>query len=160
MKEITSVPAKAMLVQSSLLPTPPKDSVVLDNACGGGVVTSHLFGAISKTTDVRVVCGDFEKYMANSSTERIKKNRWNAEATVADAQVCLTSKFNLNTVIFQALPFSDNYFSHSLMNFGIQVIPDAALVVKGKDVFITPHIELYLIICLSPASSIPVENWA
>ncbi|KAJ7304611.1 hypothetical protein DFH08DRAFT_50388 [Mycena albidolilacea] len=53
--------------------------------------------------------------MANSSTERIKKNGWNAEATVADAQ---------------ALPFPDNYFSHNLMNFGIQVIPDATLVVK------------------------------
>ncbi|KAJ7812611.1 S-adenosyl-L-methionine-dependent methyltransferase [Mycena olivaceomarginata] len=64
MEEITGVPAKAMLVQSGLLPTPPKDAVVLDNASGGGVVTSHLFGAIGKATDVRVVCGNFEEYMA------------------------------------------------------------------------------------------------
>ncbi|KAJ7813849.1 S-adenosyl-L-methionine-dependent methyltransferase, partial [Mycena olivaceomarginata] len=96
MEEITGLPAKAMLVQSGLLPTPPKGAVVLDNTCGGGVVTSHLFGALGKTTDVRVVCGDFEEYMVNSSAERIKKNGW----------------------------------THNLMNFGIQVIPDAALVVK------------------------------
>jgi ubiquinone/menaquinone biosynthesis C-methylase UbiE len=142
MEEITGLPANAMLVQSGLLPTPPKGAVVLDNACGGGIVTSHLFGALGKTTDVRVVCGDFEEYMVNSSAERIKKNGWNGEAVVADAQVRICLLLNstwtylrivgLGTVIFQALPFPDNHFSHNLMNFGIQVIPDAALVVKGS----------------------------
>ncbi|KAJ7926159.1 S-adenosyl-L-methionine-dependent methyltransferase [Mycena leptocephala] len=115
MEEITGVPAKAMLVKSGLLPIAPKNAVVLDNACGGGVVASLLFNAIGNTSDVRVVCGDVEEYMVQSAAEKIKANGWSGEATLADAQ---------------ALPFSDNYFTHNLMNFGIQLIPDAALVVK------------------------------
>jgi ubiquinone/menaquinone biosynthesis C-methylase UbiE len=87
MEEITRVPAKAMLVQSGLLPSPPKGAVVLDNACGGGVVTAQLFDAIGKESDVRVVCGDLEDYMVKSAAERIKVNGWNAEATIVDAQV-------------------------------------------------------------------------
>ncbi|KAJ7688093.1 S-adenosyl-L-methionine-dependent methyltransferase [Mycena olivaceomarginata] len=106
MEETSGVLAKAMLVQSGLLPMPPK---------GGGSVTSHLFSALGKTTDVRVVCADLEESMMNSAAERIKKNRWNAEAILADAQ---------------ALPFPDNHFSHNLMNMGIQVIPDPGLVMK------------------------------
>ncbi|KAJ6535126.1 S-adenosyl-L-methionine-dependent methyltransferase [Mycena capillaripes] len=115
MEEITGVPAKAMLVQCGLLPTPPKNAMVLDNACGGGVVTSLLFNTIGKTSDVHVVCGDLENYMVESAAERIKQNGWDAEAVVADAQ---------------ALPFPDNHFTHNLMNFGIQVIPDGNLVAK------------------------------
>ncbi|KAJ6563644.1 S-adenosyl-L-methionine-dependent methyltransferase [Mycena vulgaris] len=115
MEEITGVPAKAMLVKSGLLPMPPKKALVLDNACGGGVVASLLFNALGKTSDVRVVCGDLEEYMVNSTAERIKANGWNAEATVVDAL---------------ANPFPDNHFTHNLMNFGIQVIPDNALAVK------------------------------
>ncbi|KAF8198845.1 S-adenosyl-L-methionine-dependent methyltransferase [Mycena galopus ATCC 62051] len=115
MEEITSVPAKAMLVQSGLLPTPPKDAKVLDNACGAGVVTSLLLSTIGKTNDIHVVCGDLEEYMVNTTAERIKTNGWNAEATLADAQ---------------ALPFPENHFTHNAMNFGIQLIPDPALAMK------------------------------
>ncbi|KAF8146335.1 hypothetical protein K438DRAFT_1781110 [Mycena galopus ATCC 62051] len=88
MEEITGVVAKAMLEQSGLLPTPPKNAQVLDNACGGGVVTSILFNVIGKNSDVHIVCGDLEEYVVNSTAEHIKANGWNAEATVADAQVC------------------------------------------------------------------------
>ncbi|KAF7364275.1 Methyltransf-25 domain-containing protein [Mycena sanguinolenta] len=115
MEEITGVPAKAMLVQSGLLPTPPPNAKVLDNACGGGLLASLLFNAVGKSTDATVVCGDLEEYMVNSAAERIKMNGWNAEATVADAQ---------------ALPFPDNHFSHNLMNFGMQLMPDPPLAVK------------------------------
>ncbi|KAJ7851973.1 S-adenosyl-L-methionine-dependent methyltransferase [Mycena leptocephala] len=121
MEEVTGVPAKAMLSQSGLLPTLPKNAVMLDNACGGGVLTSLLFDAIGKTSDIRVVCGDLEEYMVKSAAERIKVNGWNAEATVADAQAGEP---------MPALPFPDNHFTHNLMSFGIQVIPDNALVVK------------------------------
>ncbi|KAF8146053.1 hypothetical protein K438DRAFT_1781409 [Mycena galopus ATCC 62051] len=62
------------------------------------------------------MCGDLEEYMVNSTAEHIKTNGWNAEATVADAQ---------------ALPFPENHFSHNLMNFGIRVIPDQPLAMKG-----------------------------
>ncbi|KAJ6496328.1 S-adenosyl-L-methionine-dependent methyltransferase [Mycena sanguinolenta] len=115
MEELTGIPAKAMLVQSGLLPTPPLNAKVLDNACGGGVLTSILFNAVGKSTDVAVTCGDVKEYMVRSAAERIKANGWNAEATEADAQ---------------ALPFPENHFSHVLMNFGMQLIPDPALAAK------------------------------
>ncbi|KAJ7193848.1 hypothetical protein GGX14DRAFT_587882 [Mycena pura] len=47
MEEITGTPAHAMLVQAGLLPAPPAGALVLDNACGGGVVAAQLFGAIA-----------------------------------------------------------------------------------------------------------------
>ncbi|KAJ7649141.1 S-adenosyl-L-methionine-dependent methyltransferase [Mycena polygramma] len=115
MEEITGFFAKALLTQSGLLPTPPTEALVLDNACGAGVLASVLFNTVGKTSDVRVVCGDLEEGMIEMSTERIKTNGWNAEATVADAQ---------------ALPFPDNHFTHNLINFGIQNMPDTALVAK------------------------------
>ncbi|KAJ7698033.1 S-adenosyl-L-methionine-dependent methyltransferase [Mycena rosella] len=135
MEEITGVPAKAMLVQSGLLPTPPKDALVLDSACGGGVVTTVLFNVIGKTSDVRVVCGDLEEYMVTSAAERIKANGWNAEATVVDAQ---------------AVPFPDSHFTHNLMNFGMQVIPDNALVVKESFRVLQPGGKLGLTIWTEP----------
>ncbi|KAJ7739566.1 S-adenosyl-L-methionine-dependent methyltransferase [Mycena metata] len=115
MEEITGTPAKAMLAQSGLLPTPPSNAVILDNACGAAVLTSILFEAIGKTGDVRVVCADLDDNMVKNAAERIKSNGWNAEATVADAQ---------------ALSFPDNQFTHNLINFGIQHISDATLVAK------------------------------
>ncbi|KAJ6622962.1 S-adenosyl-L-methionine-dependent methyltransferase [Mycena sp. CBHHK59/15] len=112
MESITGIPAQAMLVNSGLLPTPPSDAIVLDNACGAGVVTSLFYKAVGNTANsVKVVCGDLEEQMVKSVAERIKANGWNAEAKVVDAQ---------------AVPFPDNFFTHNLMNFGIQVIPDGA----------------------------------
>ncbi|KAJ7021886.1 S-adenosyl-L-methionine-dependent methyltransferase [Mycena alexandri] len=116
MGAVMGVPAKAMLGQAGLLPTPPDNAVILDNACGAGLLTSILFKAIGNSGGVRVVCGDIEEHLIKSTVEMIKENGWNAEATIADAQ---------------ALPFPDNSFTHNLMNFGIQVIPDTDLVVKG-----------------------------
>ena len=90
MEEVTSVPAKAMLVQSGLLPNPPSNAVVFDNACGTGIVTSALFNAVGNDSGVKIVCGDLEKGMVETASKRIEANNWNAEAKVADARV-LTS---------------------------------------------------------------------
>ncbi|KAJ7193847.1 S-adenosyl-L-methionine-dependent methyltransferase [Mycena pura] len=120
MEEITGTPAHAMLVQAGLLPTPPVGARVLDNACGGGVVAARLFGAIGPgtTTDLHVVCGDLAEYMVKSAAERIEKHSWNAEAKVVDAQARE----------LECLP--DNHFTHTLMNFGIQFIPNNVLAVE------------------------------
>ncbi|KAJ7097156.1 S-adenosyl-L-methionine-dependent methyltransferase [Mycena belliarum] len=115
MEEYTSPPARAMLVQAGLLPSAPESALVLDNACGAAIVTSLLFEALGKTSGLRVVCGDLEEAMVKTAADRIAHNGWNAEARVADAQ---------------ALPFPDNHFTHNMMNFGIQMIPDIPLVLK------------------------------
>ncbi|KAF8198787.1 S-adenosyl-L-methionine-dependent methyltransferase [Mycena galopus ATCC 62051] len=116
MEEITSVPAMAMLSQSELLPTPPKNAKILNSACGRGIVAAVLLNTLGNlASDVRVVCGDRDEEMVKSAAERIKTNGWNAEATNADPQ---------------SLPFPDNHFSHNVMNFGIQSIPDPASAMK------------------------------
>ncbi|KAF7324014.1 Methyltransf-25 domain-containing protein [Mycena kentingensis (nom. inval.)] len=115
MEEITGIPARAMLAQTGLLPSPPAGALVLDNACGGGVVAQLLFNELAPGSDLKLVCGDLEEYMVESTKGRIAKNGWNAEALVVDAQ---------------AISFPDNHFTHAVMNFGIQVIPDQALAVK------------------------------
>ncbi|KAJ7079392.1 S-adenosyl-L-methionine-dependent methyltransferase [Mycena belliarum] len=115
MEECTTPPATAMLVQAGLLPSAPQGALVLDNACGTAVVASLLFEALGKTTDVRVVCADLEEGMVKLAAERIAHGGWNAEACVADAQ---------------ALPFPDSHFTHNMINFGIQLMPDNALVLK------------------------------
>ncbi|KAJ7079386.1 S-adenosyl-L-methionine-dependent methyltransferase [Mycena belliarum] len=115
MEEFTSPPARAMLVQAGLIPSAPEGALVLDNACGTAIVASLLFEALGKTSDVRAVCGDLEEVMVKLAAERIAHNGWNAEARVADAQ---------------ALPFPDNHFTHNMMNFGIQLMPDNPLVLK------------------------------
>ncbi|KAJ7159297.1 S-adenosyl-L-methionine-dependent methyltransferase [Mycena crocata] len=149
MEEITGVPAKAMLVQTGLLPTPLKDAFVLDNACGGGVVASLFFNTAGKTSDVRFVCGDLEDYMVKSSAERIQANGWNAEATIVDAQ---------------ANPFPENHFTHNLMNFGIQVIPDNALALKESFRVLKPGGKLGMTSWTSPgwleSFKIAVPGWS
>ncbi|KAJ7277944.1 S-adenosyl-L-methionine-dependent methyltransferase [Mycena rebaudengoi] len=105
MEKLTAVPAKAMLLQCGLLPTLPADSVILDNACGAGVVAAVLFNAVGKDAGGRVVCTDIAEGLVENA----------AEAIVADAQ---------------NLPFPDAYFTHSMMNFGIQLIPNSELVLK------------------------------
>ena len=64
--------------------------VVLDNACGTGIVTLHLYGALSPAAkaNIEVVCGDFAPGMVKSVQERIEANGWTgATAKIVDAQV-------------------------------------------------------------------------
>ena len=67
-----------------------QDLVVLDNACGTGVLTSLLYEHIPAAAKPRlqVVCGDFASGMVESVKERIAQSGWtNATAKIMDAQV-------------------------------------------------------------------------
>ena len=71
--------------------------VILDNACGTGVVTLNLYETLSPAAkaNLHVVCGDFSPGMVKSVQERIEQNGWvGASAKVVDAQVCLTRTLN------------------------------------------------------------------
>ncbi|KAJ7286525.1 S-adenosyl-L-methionine-dependent methyltransferase [Mycena rebaudengoi] len=111
MEAVTRIPAKAMLLQCELLPA--SNAVVLDSACGSGIVANILFGAIGNdSTGVRVECGDLTPPMVEFADKRIKLNNWNAEAKVMDAH---------------AIPFPDDYFTHNTINMGIQLFKDGSL---------------------------------
>jgi len=114
---VTAVPARAMLEQCGLLPSPPAGSVVLDNACGAGVVTACLFKANNSDSNcLTVICGDLDPTMVDMTRQRIKINDWNAQAERIDAQ---------------AVVYEDSHFTHVLMNFGPQLMPDPMLALKG-----------------------------
>jgi ubiquinone/menaquinone biosynthesis C-methylase UbiE len=112
----TGVPARAMLEQCGLLPNPPATAVILDNACGTGIVTARLFeSAGSDRRDLTVVCGDLDQTMVDLSEQRIKANGWNAVAKCLDAQ---------------AMPYRAEEFTHILMNFGPQLLADPMLALR------------------------------
>ncbi|KAJ7706849.1 S-adenosyl-L-methionine-dependent methyltransferase [Mycena rosella] len=104
-----------MLLQSGLLPEPAANAVVLDNACGSGVLATILFNTVGVDSGVKVVCGDLAEVMVETASKRIQENNWNAEARIADAH---------------QLPFPDDYFTHNLMNFGIQLVSNSELALK------------------------------
>jgi SAM-dependent methyltransferase len=85
-EEISRIPAKIMLLQSGLLSPASADAVVLDNACGLGVVAGVLFDEVGNN-GVKVVCGDVKPKMVEWAAERFLANKWNAEAKIIDAQV-------------------------------------------------------------------------
>lgn len=69
-----------------------EDLVVLDNACGTGIVTAHLYDTVpaAAKTKLQVVCGDFSAPMVQSVQSRIEQSEWaGATAKVVDAQVSL-----------------------------------------------------------------------
>lgn len=106
----TGPPAETLLSNCGLLPTRPAGVVILDNACGAGVVTARLLEkGGSSNENLSVVCGDLDQTMVNLVAQRIKENHWNAQAEKFDAQ---------------DVPYSDNYFTHVLMNFGPHLMPD------------------------------------
>lgn len=84
----TGPPAQALLSNCGLLPTQPAGSVILDIACGAGVVTAYLVEKSgSSNDDLSVVCGDLDQTMVDLVAQRIKENGWQAKAERLDAQV-------------------------------------------------------------------------
>jgi len=107
-ESVTGPIASALIAQAASYPAPSGPQIVLDNACGMGVVTAMLF-ASNAPKDTKVVCGDISQPMIDAAQKRIAAAGWNAEAKVVDAQ---------------ALDFTDNYFTQVLTHFGVQAFPD------------------------------------
>lgn len=69
-----------------------KPLVVLDNACGTGLVSEQLLDILDESAKggMKLVCGDLSEGMVNYVKEKIEEEGWkNAEAKVVDAMVCL-----------------------------------------------------------------------
>jgi ubiquinone/menaquinone biosynthesis C-methylase UbiE len=64
--------------------------VVLDNACGTAVVSSHLMSMMddSNASKIDLTCADYADAMINATQQRIDSTPWpNAKVVKADAQV-------------------------------------------------------------------------
>ena len=62
---------------------------LLNNACGGGVVSSYLFNMLNQEArrGVKVTCGDLEPKMLETTRERMSAEDWTAETAIVEAQV-------------------------------------------------------------------------
>lgn len=106
-------PFASVLVDNSGLSkaSDSSDIVVLDNACGTGIVSVQLYELLPDDVKARLelTCADISASMIDSMAQRIAENGWKgARAQVADAL---------------ALPFASSSFTHVLTNFGIIGMP-------------------------------------
>ncbi len=97
--------------------TPPLggDAVVLDNACGPGIVTEEILKLDSQRSDgrhqIKVYAVDMAPSMIASMKNKCSIKGWtNVECEVMNAQ---------------DLTFADGMFNQIFMNFGIFFLPDA-----------------------------------
>ncbi|KAL1624820.1 hypothetical protein SLS56_007620 [Neofusicoccum ribis] len=88
------------------------DLVVLDSACGTGIVTLHLYAQLPDHAKARIqhTCGDISPGMIEAVRSRIRESGWaGATAKIIDAQ-------NMDV--------PSAHFTHILTNFGVVGIPD------------------------------------
>jgi ubiquinone/menaquinone biosynthesis C-methylase UbiE len=68
---------------------PDKPLVVLDNACGTGIISSLLNEKLDSSTkkNWKLICGDISRPLLEYTARRMKEEDWqNAETKVVDAQ--------------------------------------------------------------------------
>lgn len=97
----TAKPAKRLIEQSGLLQRTEKPLVILDNACGTGIVTAVLHDMLDQDVKDRmqITCGDFSSRMIQSVQEMIATNKWKGiEAQVVDGQVHKMKSFPTETL--------------------------------------------------------------
>ncbi|KAL0489526.1 demethylmenaquinone methyltransferase [Acrasis kona] len=95
----------------SIAPTLSTSSVVLDNACGTGIIAEEVM-KICQGATVHAV--DFSEGMVEVAKGVVSENNW--------------SSVTVQKMDGHNLAFEDNTFTHSISNFGLFLFPDS---VKG-----------------------------
>ncbi|KAF2280353.1 S-adenosyl-L-methionine-dependent methyltransferase [Westerdykella ornata] len=115
----------------SLIPAITSESIIHDNACGAGPVTTLI---AESSTPAKLQATDIDETVIQTVAEKAKQHGWNfVETGVMDAT---------------ELRFQDNTFTHSIMNFGIQAVPQPQKVAA----------EIYR--TLKPGGSTVLTSWA
>ena len=82
--------ARSLIRQAGVYQVTQTPLVVLDNACGTGVVSAQLYETLEESAKekMQLTCADFSEHMVKAVTQRIEENHWNgATARLVDAQV-------------------------------------------------------------------------
>ncbi|MCJ1468540.1 hypothetical protein MMC07_007169 [Pseudocyphellaria aurata] len=116
-EQITATFAKCLLVQAGLpseqASGPETPLIVLDNACGTGMVSESLWETLDERArkDLQLVCGDISEGMVKHVEKKIEEQgSLGAVARVLDATDT-------------GLP--DEHFTHVITNFAIMLVPDS-----------------------------------
>ncbi|PLB33453.1 gliotoxin thiomethyltransferase [Aspergillus candidus] len=111
-EKITGLFAQPLIDQSGIATSFQKPLVVLDNACGTGIVSSFLNQKIHYKTRKRwkLVCSDLTQEILDYTRQRIRDEAWmNAKAKLVDAQDT-------------GLP--NEYFTHVFVGFAFNTFLD------------------------------------
>ncbi|KIX05419.1 uncharacterized protein Z518_06291 [Rhinocladiella mackenziei CBS 650.93] len=127
---ITGPFADSLLQQAKFPPSTNSALVVLDMACGSGVVSSHIMALLSSEAKSRLdlTCADTSDAMISNLTRRIEALGWkNTRAVIADAMVRQYQPDSLHltlTMDVQDTKFPSSHFSHIFFNFGPMILPN------------------------------------
>ena len=93
-EQITGIYAKCLLLQAGLpneqASEPKKPLIVLDNACGTGMLSENLWEMLDEHAkeELQLVCGDTSEGMVKHVKKKIDEEGWHgADARVVDAMV-------------------------------------------------------------------------
>jgi ubiquinone/menaquinone biosynthesis C-methylase UbiE len=104
-----SIPIMKDVARNVVKRTPPitSDSVILDNACGPGIVTGEIVKQCRPDTTPELFAADYSSAMI----EQLRKHDW-------------ASKVQSEVMDAQDLKYPDDKFTHSFTNFALMAIPD------------------------------------
>jgi len=108
---ITGPFAQPLIAAAGFPPSSLEDLVILDNACGSGVIAATLLGLLDKEQKrwTKVTCGDVQQGMIDHVRTRAEKEHWEGvEIKLVDAQDT-------------QLPSS--HYTHVLTAFAIMLVP-------------------------------------
>eukprot|EP01121_Diplochlamys_sp_Union-15-3_P018320 TRINITY_DN6647_c0_g1_i1.p1 TRINITY_DN6647_c0_g1~~TRINITY_DN6647_c0_g1_i1.p1 ORF type:complete len:284 (-),score=45.01 TRINITY_DN6647_c0_g1_i1:35-886(-) len=110
-ERITEPPARILLEQSGIENEKGK-LVILDNACGTGVVTSLLFKILDEKVkeSIEITCGDLAPNMVAVVKEKVESQKLKG--------------VHCQTVDAQNTGLPDNHYTHIFTNFGIMMMPN------------------------------------
>ena len=109
---------KKDIIRQFLGSCPPftASSVVLDNACGPGIVTGEIQKLVRSSAIPVIHAVDFSPKMIEELNKKAQAEKWQrVESAVVDAE---------------ELTFQDDEFTHSITNFGIFLFPDPVQAAK------------------------------
>ncbi|KAF2873839.1 hypothetical protein BDV95DRAFT_660275 [Massariosphaeria phaeospora] len=117
----------------TLLSPIPSGSIIHDNTCGSGTVTRAILSANPSASNLQFHATDTDQVFLDALQKDISAHSW--PVTVANAKS-------------EALPFSDDYFTHSITNIGI-FFTSSAGVDGAKEIYRT----------LQPGGTAVVNCW-
>lgn len=120
-EKLTGPPARKLVENAHVFDGPFQDLKILDNACGGGILTRELFNLEEEQRQSdkiisRVVAGDIDERMLAYVKQLSEESGWKQVETLRFDQ--------------QSVPLEGASFTHVLSSFGIFFSPDDAKVLS------------------------------